>query len=209
MRIAGAQARRVLVDAAAAQVGRAGRRAAPPSPAPWCTQPSGRKMSYGEIAAFADAAGDAAGDRRREGPEEPRASTACSARASRASTCRRRPTGAAKYGIDVRVPGMAYATFVRAAGARQRARGGPTPPSAKKMPGITDVVPLDHGVAVVGETYRRGEQGAQAAQGDVARRPARRRASTPTRTSRPISATAAIRSASASSGSRRATREGA
>ena len=36
------------------EVGRARRRAAPPSRAPWCTAASGRKMSYGEIAAFAD-----------------------------------------------------------------------------------------------------------------------------------------------------------
>jgi len=150
MRMAGAQARRVLIDAAATKWG---------VPAAECVtepstvvhQPSGRKMSYGEIASFAtppatppaiDATKDLKkpGDYRLLGKGVPRVDVPAKA------------TGAAKYGIDARVPGMAYATFVRSP-----VRGsGPASSNAadvKKQPGIIDVVTLDHGVAVVGETF--------------------------------------------------------
>jgi len=108
-------------------------------------------MSYGEIASFAtppatppaiDATKDLKkpGDYRLLGKGVPRVDVPAKA------------TGAAKYGIDARVPGMAYATFVRSP-----VRGsGPASSNAadvKKQPGIIDVVTLDHGVAVVGETF--------------------------------------------------------
>jgi isoquinoline 1-oxidoreductase beta subunit len=150
LRMAGAQARRVLVDAAATKWG---------VPAAECvTEPStvvhkasGRKLSYGEIASFAvppatppalDATKDLKkpGDYRLLGKGMPRVDVPA------------KTTGAAKYGIDARVPGMAYATFVR-----PPVRGsGPQSSNAaelKKLPGIVDVVSLDHGVAIVGETY--------------------------------------------------------
>ncbi len=61
-------------------------------------------------------------------------------------------TGAAKFGIDARTPGMLYATFVRAP-----VRGsGPLSSNAaevKRLPGVVDVVTLDHGVAVVGRSF--------------------------------------------------------
>ncbi|MGH8690871.1 MAG: molybdopterin cofactor-binding domain-containing protein [Burkholderiales bacterium] len=150
MRMAGAQARRVLVDAAAAKWG---------VPAADCVtepstvlhKPSGRKMSYGEIASFATPpatppAIDATKDLKRPGEYRllgkgvPRVDLPA------------KTNGAARYGIDARVPGMAYATFVR-----PPIRGsGPASSNAdavKKLPGIVDVVTLEHGVAVVGETY--------------------------------------------------------
>jgi isoquinoline 1-oxidoreductase beta subunit len=61
-------------------------------------------------------------------------------------------TGAAKYGIDARVPGMAYATFVRPP-VRDSGPQSANAAELKKLPGIVDVVNLDHGVAIVGETY--------------------------------------------------------
>jgi isoquinoline 1-oxidoreductase beta subunit len=150
LRIAGAQARRVLVNAAAEKWG--------VPAAELTTEPStvvhaasGRKMSYGEIASFAAA------------PASPPAidpakdlKSADKYRILGKGTDRvdvpAKSSGAAKYGIDARVPGMAYATFVRAP-----VRGsGPASSNAaelKKMPGIVDVVTLDHGVAVVGETF--------------------------------------------------------
>jgi isoquinoline 1-oxidoreductase beta subunit len=150
LRMAGAQARKVLIDAAATKWG---------VPAAECTtEPStvvhaasGRKMSYGEIASFATApatppAIDATkdlkkpGDYRLLGKGVPRVDVPA------------KTDGSAKYGIDARVPGMAYATFVRSP-----VRGGAPQSSnaaeVKKLPGIVDVVTLDHGVAVVGETY--------------------------------------------------------
>jgi isoquinoline 1-oxidoreductase beta subunit len=150
LRMAGAQARRVLVDAAATKWG---------VPAAECVTepstvvhtPSGRKMSYGEIASFAtppatppalDASKDLKkpGDYRLLGKGVPRVDVPA------------KSTGAAKYGIDARVPGMAYATFVRPP-VRDSGPQSANAAELKKLPGIVDVVNLDHGVAIVGETY--------------------------------------------------------
>jgi isoquinoline 1-oxidoreductase subunit beta len=150
LRIAGAQARRVLMDAAAEKWGvPAAELTTEPSTVVHAS--SGRKMSYGEIAAFAKAPAEApkidpakdlkTADRYRLlGKGMPRVDVPA------------KSTGAAKYGIDARVPGMAYATFVRAP-----VRGsGPASSNAaevKKLPGIIDVVNLDHGIGLVGETF--------------------------------------------------------
>jgi isoquinoline 1-oxidoreductase beta subunit len=150
LRMAGAQARRTLIDAAASKWG---------VPATECVTepstvvhpPSGRKMSYGEIASFAtppatppalDASKDLKkpGDYRLLGKGVPRVDVPA------------KSTGAAKYGIDARVPGMAYATFVRPP-VRDSGPQSANAAELKKLPGIVDVVNLDHGVAIVGETY--------------------------------------------------------
>jgi isoquinoline 1-oxidoreductase beta subunit len=150
MRMAGAQARRELVDAAASKWG---------VPAAECVtepstvvhKPSGRKMSYGEIASFAtppatppaiDATTDLKkpGDYRLLGKGVPRVDVPA------------KSTGAAKYGIDARVPGMAYATFVRPP-VRGSGPAGANTHEVRKVPGVTHVLLLEHGVAIVGETY--------------------------------------------------------
>jgi len=150
LRVAGAQARRVLLDAAA------GRWGVPVSEL--TTEPStvvhaktGRKMGYGEIASFAKAPAELpkidpakdlkpAGQYRLLGKSTPRVDVPA------------KSNGSAKYGIDARVPGMVYATLARAP-----VRGsGPVSSNAdaiKKLPGILDVVALDHGVAVVGQNF--------------------------------------------------------
>ncbi|MGQ0546333.1 MAG: molybdopterin cofactor-binding domain-containing protein [Betaproteobacteria bacterium] len=149
-RIAGAQARRVLIDAAAAKWG---------VPASECaTEPStvvhaasGRRMSYGEIAATAtppatppaiDPAKDLkpASQYRLVGKGVPRVDVPA------------KTNGSARYGIDARVPGMAYATFVR-----PPVRGS-SPVSSnshelRNVPGVIQVVTLEHGIAIVGETF--------------------------------------------------------
>jgi isoquinoline 1-oxidoreductase beta subunit len=150
MRMAGAQARRTLIDAAAAKWGVPAAECAT-EPSVVVHQPSGRKMGYGEIASFAtppetppaiDATKDLKkpGDYRLLGKGVPRVDVPA------------KTDGSARYGIDARVPGMAYATFVR-----PPVRGsGPQSSNVaevKKLPGIVDVVSLDHGVAIVGETY--------------------------------------------------------
>jgi isoquinoline 1-oxidoreductase beta subunit len=150
LRIAGAQARRVLLDAAAEKWGVPAAELTT-EPSTVVHAPSGRKMSYGEIAAFAKAPADA--------PKIDPAKDLKSADKYRLlgkGTARvdvpAKSTGAAKYGIDARVPGMAYATFVR-----PPVRGsGPASSNAaevKKLPGMVDVVILDHGVGLVGETF--------------------------------------------------------
>ena len=150
LRMAGAQARRILIDAAASKWG---------VPAAECTtEPStvvhaasGRKMSYGEIASFAtppatppalDATKDLKkpGDYRLLGKGVPRVDVPA------------KTTGAAKYGIDARVPGMAYATFVRPP-VRGSGPVGANTHEIRRLPGITHALQLDHGVAIVGESY--------------------------------------------------------
>jgi isoquinoline 1-oxidoreductase beta subunit len=150
LRVAGAQARKVLVDAAAARWG--------VPAAELTTEPStvvhaasGRRMSYGEIASFATVPADLPKidpakdlkpvDRfRLVGKGVPRVDVPP------------KTTGAARYGIDARHPGMLYATLARAP-----VRGsGPVSSNAaavRQMAGIVDVVTLDHGVAVVGRSF--------------------------------------------------------
>jgi isoquinoline 1-oxidoreductase beta subunit len=150
LRVAGAQARRVLIDAAA------GRWGVPASelttePSTVVHAASGRKLSYGEIASFAKVPADLpkidpAKDLkpvdkfRLVGKGVPRVDVPAKA------------NGTAKYGIDARFPGMLYATIVR-----PPVRGsGPVSSNAdavRKLPGIVNVVGLDHGVAVVGKSF--------------------------------------------------------
>jgi isoquinoline 1-oxidoreductase subunit beta len=150
LRMAGAQARRTLIDAAATKWG---------VPAAECVtepstvvhSPSGRRMSYGEIASFAtppdsppaiDATRDLKkpGDYRLLGKGVPRTDIPA------------KTDGSARYGIDARVPGMAYATFVRPP-VRGSAPVGANTHEVRKLPGVTHVLQLDHGVAIVGETF--------------------------------------------------------
>ena len=59
--------------------------------------------------------------------------------------------GSAKYGIDVQVPGMVYATMLRSP-----VEGGAPEiiddAQAKKIPGVTQTVKLRDAVAIVGST---------------------------------------------------------
>ena len=129
MRQAGAQARKFLLDAAAAQ---------------WdipaeelTTEPSrvnhaasGRSLSYGEIAAVAQVPENL--------PEIPESDY--------------KPSSDYRYlGTDVQIPGMVYASVLRTP------VEGEEPvevddSAARAVPSVTDVVTLPYGVAVVGET---------------------------------------------------------
>jgi isoquinoline 1-oxidoreductase beta subunit len=150
LRMAGAQARRVLVDAAASKWG---------VPAAECVTepstvvhtPSGRKLGYGEIASFATPpatppALDATKDLKKPGDYR------LLGKGVQRVDVPEKTTGAARYGIDARVPGMAYATFVRPP-VRDSGPQSTNAAELKNLPGIVDVVSLDHGVAIVGETY--------------------------------------------------------
>ena len=128
---------------------------------------SGRRMSYGEIAAFAKMPAElpkieekdlkSPANFRLIGKDVPRVDVPS------------KVTGAAKYAIDVQVPDMVYAAVL------QSPYPGGTPQAvddaaARKVPGITDIVTLPEGVGVVGTT-RRGDAGRQApAQGHLVER---------------------------------------
>src|SRR5215471_1766447 len=155
LRIAGAQARRVLLDAAAAKWN------VPVSelstePSVVVHKASNRRMSYGEIASFAKAPAElpkiedkdlkSPASFRFIGKDVPRAELPT------------KVTGAAKYAMDVQVPGMVYAAVLQSpypAGAPETVDD----VAARKVPGITDVVRLPDGVAVIGDTV----EGTQAA----------------------------------------------
>ena len=148
MRQAGAQARKFLLDAAAAQ---------------WdvpveelTTEPSrvihaasGRSLGYGEIAAVAQVPENLPeipesdykpiSEYRYLGTDVPRIDVPA------------KVDGSAEFGIDVQVPGMVYASVLRTP------VEGEEPvevddSAARAVPGVTDVVTLPYGVAVVGET---------------------------------------------------------
>jgi len=154
-RLAGAQARRVLLDAVAARWN--------VPVAELSTEPgavlhkaSGRRIGYGEIASFAKAPAELPKitekdlkdpkDFRLIGQHVPRVEVPL------------KVTGAAKYGMDVQVPGMVYAAVL------QSPYPGGSPETvddsaARKVAGITDIVKLPEGVGVIGDTV----EGTQAA----------------------------------------------
>jgi isoquinoline 1-oxidoreductase beta subunit len=148
LRIAGAQARRVLLDAAAEKWG------VPVSelstePSVVVHKASGRRLRYGEIAAFAKAPAELPKIEDKDlkptsafrliGHDVPRVEVPL------------KTTGAARYAIDVQVPGMVYAAVLQS----PWYGGAPVEVDetrARKVIGITDVVRLPQGVAVVGQS---------------------------------------------------------
>jgi isoquinoline 1-oxidoreductase subunit beta len=155
LRIAGAQARRVLLDAVADR---------------WhvsvdelTTEPSfvvhaglHRRMSYGQIASFAKAPAQLPAIDEKDlkprskfrliGSDLPRVEVPLKVR------------GAAKYAMDVRLPGMIYAAILQS----PYEGGAPVTVDDSKayaVPGVQDVIKLPQGVAVLGATV----EGTQAA----------------------------------------------
>ena len=148
LRVAGAQVRKVLIASAAQKWNVA--------PATLRTEPgyvvdpsSGRKLGYGEIAAFATVpatlpAVDKSELKRKEdfrfiGKPMPRRDVP------------HKVNGSALYGIDVQVPGMVYATT------RHSPVAGGAPQSwneakIKSMPGVLGTVKLADGVAVIADS---------------------------------------------------------
>jgi len=148
MRIAGAQARRVLLDAVAAKwnvpVGEL-----TTEPSVVVHKASNRRIGYGEIAAFAKspAALPKITDQDLKRPEQFRYIGKDIAR----TELPLKVTGAAKYGMDAEVPGMVYATVLHTpyfGGAPETIDDA----AARQVPGITDVVRLPDGVGIVGNT---------------------------------------------------------
>jgi isoquinoline 1-oxidoreductase beta subunit len=146
VRVAGAQARRVLVDAAAARWGVPAQELTT-EPSVVVHQASGRRMSYGEIASFAKAPAElpkiedkdlkSPASFRYIGKDIPRVDVPA------------KVTGAARFGMDVQVPGMVYAAVLHT----PYQGGSPVAvddAAARRVPGILDVVRLPDGVGVVG-----------------------------------------------------------
>jgi isoquinoline 1-oxidoreductase beta subunit len=151
LRTAGAQVRKVLLQNAAEKWG--------VSAATLRTEPgvvinpaNGQRLSYGEIAAFgkvptplpAVTAGELKGkkDWRLIGKGVPRRDTP------------HKVNGSAVYGIDVRVPGMVYATTLHSP-VHNTAPESWNDADIKKMPGVIATMRLPNGIAVVADRFER------------------------------------------------------
>jgi isoquinoline 1-oxidoreductase beta subunit len=151
LRRAGASVRKVLVNAAAERWG--------VDAATLRTEPSavfdpgsGRRMSYGEIAAFAEAPAELPavedGDLKKKsdfrliGKPVPRADIPA------------KVDGSAEFAIDVRLPGMVYATSVHSP-VQNGAPESWNDAEIRAMPGVVATVGLDNGVAIVADSFER------------------------------------------------------
>jgi isoquinoline 1-oxidoreductase beta subunit len=148
LRTLGAQVRRVLLDNAARKLGVPVEELTT-EPSVVVHAKSGRKLSYGEIAAFAEVPAKApeikpdqlkkSSDFRLIGKDVMRVELPS------------KINGSATYGIDVQVPGMLYGAVLRAP------VEGSVPDKigdakAKAVAGVTGVIRLPHGVGVVAQT---------------------------------------------------------
>jgi isoquinoline 1-oxidoreductase beta subunit len=149
MRMAGAQARKVLIDAAAGKWGvDAGTLSTEPSTV--VHGASGRRLSYGDIAAFAEAPA-----------QMPRVSKADLKKKSQFRLIGKpvdrhdippKVNGSAQFSIDVQLPGMVYASTLHS----PVQLGMPeswNEAEISALKGIIGTVKLEHGVAVVGDTF--------------------------------------------------------
>ncbi len=155
LRIAGAQARRVLLDAVAAKWN------VPVSelstePSVVVHKASNRRIGYGEIASFAKAPAEL--PKIEEKDLKPAAHFRLIGKDVARVELPTKVNGSAKYAMDVQVPGMVYAAVLQSpyfGGAPQTVDDS----EARRVPGVTDVVKLPDGVGVIGTTL----EGAQAA----------------------------------------------
>lgn len=159
LRMAGAQARRVLLEAVAVKWN------VPVSelttePSVVVHAKSGRRIAYGEVAKFAAAPA-----------EPPQITEADLKKPSEFRLIGRQDiprtdvpskvNGTAKYGIDAQVPGMVYAAVL------ESPMEGAKPakvniPEVMKIKGVSKVIPLPFGVAVIGETVQAARKGRMA-----------------------------------------------
>ncbi|NYE63899.1 isoquinoline 1-oxidoreductase beta subunit [Duganella sp. 1224] len=154
LRIAGAQARIMLVNAAAAKwkVDAAQLRAADGK----VTGPGGRSATYGELAEAAS---------KLPVPEkvtlkEPKDFKLIGKPTKRLDTAHK-VNGTAEYGIDVKLPGMVYASLEQCpviGGKPVRVDAA----KAKAMPGVIGVVQIRDGVAVVADSWWRAKKAREA-----------------------------------------------
>src|SRR5947199_936372 len=148
LRMIGAQVRRVLIDNAAKKLGVPANELTT-EPSVVVHAKSGRKLSYGEIAVFAEVPATAP-ETKAEERKKPADFRLIGTDVMRVELPRK-VNGTATYGIDVQVPGMLYGTVLRAP------VEGSVPDKiddakAKAIPGVTAVIRLPHGVGVVAQT---------------------------------------------------------
>ncbi|HEY1475572.1 MAG TPA: molybdopterin cofactor-binding domain-containing protein [Pseudolabrys sp.] len=161
LRMAGAQARKVLLDATADKW-KVPLSELATDKSTIFHKKSGRKISYGEVVAFAAVPA-----------EPPKIGEADLKQPSQFKLIGRKDigrsdvplkvNGSAQYGIDVRVPGMVYASVLQSPmeGAKPK-DGGVNIPDIMKIKGIAKVIPLPFGVAVLGDSVEATRKGVEA-----------------------------------------------
>ncbi len=160
MRLAGAQARKILIHNAAQYWG---------VPVAECTTAasrvvhaaSKRELSYGEISVFSEVVNNPPVVTEKD--LKPREQWRLIGRDVRRVDVPAKVNGSAQYGIDVQIPGMLYASLARSPIANTPhplygtgAENGPLSfddSEAMKIQGVVKVVQLDHAVAVLGTDY--------------------------------------------------------
>ncbi len=149
MRLAGAQVRKLLVQAAASEWG--------VDAATLVTQPNTvvdpvnqRSLNYGEIAAFAEVP-EVLPAVSRDELKNPRDFRLIGTPVARRDIPAK-VDGSAQYSIDVQLPGMVYASVVHAP-VQLAMQEGWNDAAVRKLPGVIDIVGLEHGVAVVADTF--------------------------------------------------------
>ena len=156
LRMAGAQARRVLMDAVAAEW------KVPTSELSTekgfvVHQTSGRRISYGDVAKFATVPA-----------EPPKITVADLKQPAQFKLIGRKDigrvdvpskvNGTARFGIDVQVPGMVYASVLESP--MEGAKGEVlNMADVTKIKGVTKIIPLPFGVAVIGDTVEATRKG--------------------------------------------------
>lgn len=153
LRIAGAQVREMLISAAAAEwkVDRSQLKA----DKGMVLGPNGKKATYGALAAAAS---------KLPVPEKPAIKDPKDFRIVGKRTKRldtpAKTNGTAEFGIDVKLPGMVYATITQCPviGGKVKSFDGA---QAKAMPGVQAVVQVSDGVAVVADSWWRAKKAAE------------------------------------------------
>lgn len=145
LRVAGAQVREMLISAAADEwkVDRSALKA----DQGFVTGPDGKRASYGHLAEAAS---------KLPVPEkvalkDPKDFTIVGKRTKRLDTPHK-VNGSAEYGIDVKLPGMLYASLEQCPVIGGKVASFDAS-AAKGMPGVVDVVQINDGVAVVAKSY--------------------------------------------------------
>jgi len=149
MRFAGAQVRKVLIQAAAKEWG-VNADTLVTEPNVVVDPTTGRRLSYGEIAEFAEVPATmpaVSADELKNNSEFRLIGKPVARRDIPAKV-----NGTAQYAIDVRLPGMVYASTVHAPVQLAEPESW-NDAEIRKQQGVIDVVRLEHGVAVVADTF--------------------------------------------------------
>ena len=145
LRIAGAQVREMLIAGAAAEWGVPA--SAVKAANGMLTGPGGKKATYGQMAEAAS---------KQAVPEKPSIKAPKDFRVVGKRIPRTdvpaKVNGTAEFGIDVRLPGMVYASLEQCPVIGGKVKSVDSA-AAKAMPGVVDVVQIPDGVAVVANTY--------------------------------------------------------